>query len=188
MTTSTGAFLKLEDLRRIAKETKRKWTHIIIHHSATPDRKFLSDFDAIKTFHMSYRYKGEIITKEKSKELTAKGERITAPWLDIGYHFLIEYFGGELWLRQGRSVESSGAHTVGMNGKAIGICLVGNYDITEPVEEQINLLADSCRILTEELEIPIQNIYPHHYYAAWKSCPGNKFNWTKLILRIQCKG
>lgn len=181
---STGRVITLDELKQILAAAKRRWSFLVIHHSATPDGAFLSDFDAIKKFHMSYRYKGETITKEKAEELQSQGVKIILPWVDIAYHYVIEYLNGKLVLRLGRDIETSGAHCVGMNGKGVGICLVGNYDTKEPDDEQYELLSNMCIELMKAFQIPVQNIKPHHFYAPWKSCPGNKFNWMKFASNI----
>lgn len=181
---STGKILTLDELRGVLDTVKRNWEFIILHHSATPDGNFLSDFDAIKRFHMSYRLKGDIITKEKAEQLIAQGQRVILPWVDIAYHFILEYDGGKFVIKQGRDLETSGAHCVGMNGKGIGICVVGNYDVVEPTDEQLEIISNVCTELVCRFKIPVQNIKPHHFYAAWKSCPGNKFPWMKFAKQI----
>lgn len=181
---STGKVITVAELTEKLKDVKRNWEFIILHHSQTPDRKFLSDFEAIKNFHMSYRFKGDIITKEQADAFEKEGKKITLPWKDIAYHFVIEYLNNELAIREGRDIETSGAHCVGMNGRALGICLVGDYDTAEPVDEQLTALVSLCRALMNRFSIPEQNIKPHHFYASWKSCPGNKFPWMKFAKQI----
>jgi hypothetical protein len=40
-------------------------------------------------------------------------------WADIGYHFVIE---GDARIRQGRSIDTVGAHVRGHNMGTLGIC------------------------------------------------------------------
>jgi len=160
------------------------WRYIIIHHSATEDGKIRSDFDTIKRFHTSYRYRDEIITKQQAEELIKQGKRVVLPWRDIGYHFVIEYENNVLKVKQGRELTDSGAHCIGMNNKGIGICLVGNFDIAEPVEEQYAALADLVFDLMRKYNIPLRNVRPHSFYATYKSCCGSKFVWSKLYCNI----
>ena len=47
---------------------QRQYKNIIIHHSATPDG-LVNDWDGIRKYHMSYRYNGNIITKEEADKL-----------------------------------------------------------------------------------------------------------------------
>ena len=76
-----------------------------------------------------------------------------------------------------------GAHTVGMNDKSIGICLVGNFDATLPTKEQKTELK---RLLEEKMaqwSIPTKNIVPHRYFAQ-KTCYGSKLadSWAKSLV------
>lgn len=94
---------------------------IVIHHSATPDNKTLSSFNAIRNYHMN------------------KG------WRDIGYHFIIEYVDGKVITREGRDVKDSGAHTIGHNSSSIGICIVGNFDKETPTNDVYKEVAKLCK-------------------------------------------
>jgi len=51
----------------------------------------LADVSAIRRFHTSYRQGGNIITKEEYEEKKAREEAgLIKPWVDIGYHWVIE--------------------------------------------------------------------------------------------------
>jgi len=68
----------------------KAWKGIVIHHSATKDG-VTKDWDAMRKYHMSWRYHGDIITEELAKKLIAKGVTgVEEPWKDIGYHCLPE--------------------------------------------------------------------------------------------------
>jgi len=163
----------------------KNWKYIIIHHSTTEDGKFLNDFKAIERFHTSYRYNDDIVTKEKAEELMRAHKFITLPWKKIGYQKVIEYDNNILVVKDGRTLDESGAHCKGLNSRAIGICLVGDFDKKEPVEEQYDKLVEVIIPLIKQLNIKLSDIRPHSYFASWKSCPGHKFNWTKFIIKIQ---
>ena len=47
-------------------KNSKEWRYILIHHSATVDGD-VNDWDAIKKYHMSWRYQGNIITEKKAK-------------------------------------------------------------------------------------------------------------------------
>ena len=162
----------------------KNWRYIIIHHSATEDGQFLNDFAAIKRYHTAYRYNSRIITKEKAEQLMAEHKFVIKPCKDIGYHVVIEYDKNVLVEKQGRDLDTQGAHTTGLNGKAIGVCLVGDFDKKEPADEQYDLLVKAVLRLMKLCNIPLKNIRPHSYFASWKSCPGHKFNWTRFIIKI----
>lgn len=135
------------------------WTHIMIHHSLTKDSETVS-WGAIRKYHTR-----------------------TLGWADIGYHFGIERLGSDYEALLGRPLDMKGAHCKegGMNEKAIGICLVGNFDLVPPPNEALKVLRD--RLLSPLMRIhniPPSNIVFHRDYATYKSCPGNLF--TKELL------
>ncbi|MBZ4369940.1 N-acetylmuramoyl-L-alanine amidase, partial [Mycobacterium tuberculosis] len=57
----------------------------------------------------------------------------------VGYHYVIEKSGNLLTARRESEI---GAHTIGQNESSIGICLVGNFDVETPTQQQIATLGD----------------------------------------------
>jgi len=127
------------------------WTHIIIHHSLTEDGQTVN-WQAIRRYHI-----------------------IDQGWADIGYHYGVEWIHRGYEILVGRPLSMDGAHTLGMNDKAIGICVVGNYDVQYPMAAMIVKLVPLVRDLCEIFSIPKENVQGHRDYAA-KSCPGKNFN------------
>jgi N-acetyl-anhydromuramyl-L-alanine amidase AmpD len=66
-----------------------------------------------------------------------------------------------------------------MNDKAIGICVVGNFDQIEPNNKYLFALSSICRAYMRRFGIQVQNVNFHRDYAN-KSCPGLFFNKVKL--------
>ena len=155
---------------------ERRWIYIMMHHSLTKDGATVS-WQAIRKYH---------------KE--------TMGWKDIGYHFGIELIGnnplnvrgelnnppssplnvrGELKggyeILVGRPLDQEGAHCVGMNAKAIGICFVGNFDEAPVPPEQWKKGIDLVKSLLKLLDIPIRYVVGHRDYAQ-KTCPGKFFD------------
>jgi len=159
------------------------WSRIIIHHSATKDYE-LNDWKSIKRYHTSYRIDSKIVSKKEfyKRKQKKQGIRFEKPYKDIGYNFGIEIEKGQLVYRIGRPLSINAAHCYqdGNNRKAIGICVVGNYDKQEPTEDRYWWTACLCKKLMKLFKIPIENIYPHRYFAHYKSCPGNLFDMDKL--------
>jgi hypothetical protein len=160
------------------------WTHIVIHHSATPDGK-VNDWEAIRRYHTSYRIDGFIIASRDEfdrRKAAGQGKLFEAPDLDIGYNYGIEEDAGKTILRIGRPLTMPGAHCKqeSMNSLAIGICVVGDYDKEILNDTKHNLLVDVCLSLCLMFKIPASNIHPHRQYATYKTCPGKNID-TALI-------
>ena len=139
----------------------KKWKYIIIHHSATDEGNALC-------FH-SYHYQRGF----------TKG---------LGYHFVIDNGtkgkqDGHIetaprWLKQ-----QDGAHckASNMNRKAIGICLVGNFNEERVSEKQMEALVYLVNRLRKYYKIPVRNIMGHGQVSeARTECPGKHFPWKKF--------
>jgi N-acetylmuramoyl-L-alanine amidase len=133
-----------------------KPTHIIIHHSLTRDSGTVS-WGAIRKYHVE-----------------------TKGWNAIGYQLGLEMIGDHYEILMGRMLDEVGAHTIGMNTKSIGICVVGNFDEDELPREALEILLELCRSLMDIFEIPVEHVKRHSDYAD-KSCPGTRFPWERFI-------
>jgi hypothetical protein len=149
----------------------RSWKYIIIHHSLTKDGK-VNDWQAIKAWHTGKAGSPD----PKSPDFNPY---IAKPDQDIGYHFGLEYVGGILTPQIGRSLNTTGAHCVGKNTDGIGICVVGNYDLSSPGHDQLFMLASICRELMKKFGIGAFRILPHRDFAP-KTCPGKYFSMETL--------
>ena len=151
---------------KFSKLSSRKWSHIVIHHSQSPETGNTYEWDQISAYHVKVQ-----------------------GWSAIGYHYGVERDDhGRLVYCVGRGLDCVGAHTQGMNGVAIGICLVGNYDIAEPTDTQYWFLAELCKDLMRDFQIPIENIHRHSEYNTQKTCPGSKFDMEALYAKIRTNG
>ena len=151
--------------------------YIIIHHSLTKDNKTVS-WNAIRKYHMSYAYNGEIISPARAIDLIGEGKAIKKPWSDIGYHYGIELVGEKYEILIGRMMNETGAHCIqqGMNSKSIGICCIGNFDANLVPEEQWKLCINLVRSLVDVLRLSKDCVYGHREFASYKNCPGNNFD------------
>ena len=139
-------------------------THIVIHHSLTKDSGTVS-WGAIRHHH----------TKVNG-------------WRKIGYHFGVELVGNFHEILVGRFSNETGAHTreMGMNRIAIGICIVGNFDVDVPSEGILSRARNLVLWQMDEHEIPVQNVIGHRdaglmtgfdwRKGEYKSCPGSQFD------------
>lgn len=159
-------------------------THIILHHSATEDGRTFS-WPAMRTYHMSWRHDGRIVSPAELPILQAAGVRVEAPWRDIGYHYGIELVDKAVEIVVGRMQDESGAHCIGMNDKSLGVCFVGNFDQAEPPREAWNAGLRLVRSLCKVFGIPRENVMGHRDFAE-KTCPGRKFDLA--LFRSQLKG
>ena len=96
-------------------------------------------------------------------------------WYEIGYHAGIEQVGDEYIIMAGRPLNMQGAHTEGMNRRALGFCFVGNFDLVAPKPEILVRAAPYIRGWMEAFNIFQENIHGHCDYAK-KTCPGKLFD------------
>lgn len=143
---------------------ERAWRFIVVHHSATSTGS-AAQFDRMHK---------------------AMG------WDELGYHFVIgngtgsgngEVEIGPRWTKQ-----KHGAHTKVLghpeyNDLGIGVCLVGNFDITHPSEAQMASLARVVRYMMNRYNISRSRIYGHGQLKP-TDCPGKNFDYADLFRRL----
>ncbi len=130
----------------------------MLHHSLTKDG-VVADWSAIRRYHMEVN-----------------------GWREIGYHFGVELLGEGYLVQLGRSLSEVGAHCkeAHMNKQAIGVCVVGNFDLAPPPHTQITVLKELVLNLLQFL-VPLPStdisdrILLHRQFAPYKSCPGRLF-------------
>lgn len=89
-------------------------------------------------------------------------------FLDIGYHFVID---GRGRIYEGRSLTVHGAHVSGHNAGTLGIALMGNYEESEPIPDQLDRLKWLVRNLMAKH--PITHLAGHRDFLPGKTlCPG----------------
>ncbi len=133
---------------------------IILHHSLTSDSQTVS-WNAIRKYHIE-----------------------TNGWKEIGYHAGLELVGDHYEIFTGRMMNEKGAHCEGQNYDSIGICFVGNFDISEPPPEQWNVGVKLVACLCDILSIPPSMIFGHNDFNPAKSCPGTKFFTYGFIKQV----
>lgn len=136
---------------------------IVIHHSLTKDSNTVS-WTAIEKYHTE-----------------------TMGWDDIGYHYGIEYVDGKIEVLKGRPTIFAGAHTKEFNN-SIGICVVGNYDEQDLEKDKFDALVNlTVDVLHEYPYLTPKQVYKHHEWASYKSCPGTRFPWADFIAMVNYK-
>jgi len=138
-----------------------RWTHIVIHHTATHEGNAFS----IDKMHHQRGF-----------------------WNGLGYHFLIDNgtngkLSGQIevgprWVKQ-----QDGAHANAddMNYRGIGIALVGNFSEGRVESKQLEALLFLVRTLQDYYDIPSANVIGHRQVLGKSTeCPGNFFPWSEF--------
>jgi len=165
--------LEIYNLRKYWN-TERQWEGIVVHHSQTKDLQTV-DWTEIFKYHTEVN-----------------------GWQDIGYNFGIEKQDNQYVFCIGRSLNIAGAHTKGYNSSHLGICLVGNYDVAPPSEEQLIMLTDLVIQIQHLTGIKNEAILGHwetyiprglaknqKEAQAIKSCPGLMFSVEEFRKRLE---
>lgn len=149
--TSVGGDPLITGLAISPKVKSRRWKYIIIHHSDTP-------MGSARRFDAAHRARG---------------------WEMLGYDFVIgngsESGDGEIEVGPRWPIQMTGAHTGTpdhkFNDTGIGICLVGNFDITRPTRAQEEALARLCGYFMKTYHIRADHIVGHRDCKP-TDCPG----------------
>ncbi len=99
-------------------------THVIMHHGASPDT--YTDGYAVVRSYWDYHVN-------------------SLGWLDIGYNYLVDKYGNIFLGRYNPSTTTQdvkGAHAGSSNSKSIGVCFLGNTDVTNSTTIQLSKLED----------------------------------------------
>ena len=145
-------------------QTEKKWTAIVVHHSAT---------------------------ETGNAAIFDKMHREQNHWDGIGYDFVIgngtDSGDGEVEVTFRWREQIAGAHCGGTpenwaNEDAVGICLVGNFDYSMPTSEQMHSLSELISFLKLRYSISNNRIYGHRSTpgARVTDCPGKMFPMARL--------
>lgn len=132
----------------------RKWRHIVIHHTA-------SSAGSVESIHEAHIGRG---------------------WDGIGYHFLIGNGKGmddgeiQSTFRWREQIHGAHAKSPGneYNEYGIGICLVGNFEETQPSEAQLASVKRLVSVLKHEYQLSDSQVIGHRDVKA-TACPGKNF-------------
>lgn len=144
---------------------EKRWTAIIIHHSGT---------------------------KNGDSAIFDKWHRENNHWNGVGYDFVIgngsNSGDGQVEVTYRWQKQVTGAHVGGTPGNwankdGIGICLVGDFNKTQPTNAQMQSLVRLVRFLQTRYSIPKSRIYGHGSTpgaGTVTDCPGRNFPMTWL--------
>jgi N-acetyl-anhydromuramyl-L-alanine amidase AmpD len=137
-----------------------------LHHSGT----LRGDVDSIDADHRQRR------------------DAVGAPWLGIGYHFVIGNGEGmadgliEPTFRWRQQIHGAHAGVRSYNERGIGICLIGDFTQTAPTARQIEATRRLLDDLSERYNISPERILKHSEIVATE-CPGAKFPFDEIVHR-----
>jgi N-acetylmuramoyl-L-alanine amidase len=140
----------------------RRWTSIVIHHSAT-------SVGGAKSFHRAHAKK----------------------WKNgLGYHFVVGNGSdtsvgaveiGRRWTLQNKGIHGAHAGIMKYNRNGIGICLVGNFQGKRPTDRQLAALTRLVQLLMKRYKIPKSRVLGHkHARPGHTDCPGKRFPWKRF--------
>ncbi len=138
---------------------EKRWAAIVIHHSGTRDGN-VAVFDK---WHKQGRH-----------------------WEGVGYDFVIgngtDSGDGEVevtfrWRRQMVGAHCGGTANNWANEKAIGICIVGDFNKTAPTAKQMDSVIKLTRFLCKRYGISSNRVYGHNTTPGARptECPGRRF-------------
>jgi len=105
-------------------------------------------------------------------------------WNDIAYHFVIGNgtLSDDGEVETGRPLPYKGAHARGGNEDSIGICLVGNFNLSDPTAAQTASLGKLLKSLMGEYGIDANGVILHRdVNGSETECPGRLLSIEKVI-------
>ena len=151
-----------EIIKQLDRYPVREWKYVVIHHSAS-DSGNAAIFD--------------------------KYHRENNHWNGLGYHFVIGNGHGsgdgqiEIGYRWIQQIDGAHASVHEYNHFGVGICLVGNFNTTNPTAKQMASLTTLVACLQKRCRIPSEKIILHKSVRE-TDCPGRHFPYDKLLAQI----
>jgi hypothetical protein len=135
---------------------------------------FEGEFKTHEIIWVTLHHSGEEFTREKDPRETLRKlqnwSRSDRNWIDIPYHYLIDLDGN---IYQGRDIRYPGDTNTNYDPTGHGlICLLGNYEIAEPNEQQLEAIVAMMASLCNEYNIDPATIRSHRDYVDYTVCPG----------------
>jgi hypothetical protein len=131
-------------------------------------------------------------TSNGNRAIFDKWHREGRHWAGVGYDFVIgngtNSGDGQVettyrWRRQETGAHCGGTPGNWANKDAIGICLVGDFNITAPTGRQMQSLVRLLRFLQRRYGISKSRIFGHGStpgYTGKTKCPGKRFPMARL--------
>jgi N-acetyl-anhydromuramyl-L-alanine amidase AmpD len=142
----------------------RPWKYVVVHHSASATGGL------------------DQIDRDHRKVLGFEG---------CGYHFVIgngtDSPDGQIevaprWSNQKNGVHCRNGKNPDVNEYGIGICLVGNFDQSEPTPRQVAAAKALVAYLADRYQIPSDHLGAHDEFATGPTaCPGKNFPYQAIF-------
>jgi hypothetical protein len=141
----------------------RPWSVIVVHHSA-------GAAGGAASFDVLHKGRG---------------------WDGVGYDFVVgngsETPDGALETTFRWREQRDGAHAKGWNDVAIGVCLVGDFEETDPTPRQRETLVRLLRYLRRRFSIPRERVIGHGAVGA-TLCPGKRLPLREIVAETDPAG
>jgi LysM repeat protein len=133
-----------------------KWKYIVIHHSASPNA-------TVKGMDYYHRVERHMENGLAYHFVIGNGHSMADGQIAIGHRWTAQLDGGHL-------------ASEALNRKAIGICLVGNYDDTRPTRKQMESLRSLVEFLLDRCHLKADAVKTHQQInPIYTRCPGHNF-------------
>lgn len=143
------------------------------HRNRTYRRRSLGAINNIAIHHSA--------TTSGSAEAFANYHVNSLDWPGIGYHYVVGRDGTISWCHDWEVVSY---HVGNSNGRAIGICMVGDFRTQTPTAAQREATIELTLWLMDELNISADNVWGHIEFPgySWKPCPSIDMNAFRRTL------
>lgn len=149
-----------------AKVRSGRWQYIVIHHSAVD----VGDVASMERYHRDVRHMEN----------------------GLAYHFVIGNGNGmgdgEIGVGRRWSEQLDGGHLASesMNQRALGICLVGNFDERLPSRRQMESLQSLVKALMTRCRLSASAVKSHQEINIVKTrCPGSRFPMESFVKTLR---
>ena len=140
----------------------REWCDVPFNFTPTPIRTRQSDI----WLHHGAAGTSSIATARRY----AADHAARAGWAGIGYSWLI----ADGKVLEGRGAGRQGSHTQGWNNSSYGICVVGNYSVSQPSTADLNAVAWLLNYGVREGWFARAELSGGHRDVGSTSCPGDQ--------------
>lgn len=151
-----------------------KRNKLVIHSSKTYRRRETSDIKNIAIHHSA--------TTSGSAEAFARYHVNQLDWPGIGYHYVVNKDGS---IDLCHDPEIVSYHVGNSNGRALGICMVGDFRTQTLEDTQRNATLELVRKLLNDFNLTIYDVWGHVEFPgySWKPCPSISMEQFRSFLR-----